>query len=80
MEIPINLYIIVFDNHFPFQKSIFRHSKYILGDKLDNYAQKNLKKKNIYIYIYFAKKKGGGVFLPENAYFHFCLSILLFGK
>ena len=30
----------LFENHFPFQKSVFRHSKYILGDKLDNYVQK----------------------------------------
>ena len=34
----INLNIILFDNHFSFQKSVFRHSKYILGD--DNYVQK----------------------------------------
>ena len=37
-------YIILFDNHFPFQTSVFCLSRYILGDVLDNYAQK-LKKK-----------------------------------
>ena len=39
---PINLYIIVFGNHSPFQKSVFGHSKYmyILGDELDKYVKK----------------------------------------
>ena len=27
-----------FDNHSPFQKSVFGHSKYILGDVLDKYV------------------------------------------
>ena len=49
MERPINLYIILFDNHFPFQKSVFCHSKYILGDVLDNYVKKSEKN-------FFAKK------------------------
>ena len=37
---PINLYIIVFNNQFPFQKSVCGHSKYILGDVLDKYVKK----------------------------------------
>ena len=42
MERPINLYIILFDNHSPFQKSVFGHSKYVRGDVhvLDKYIQK----------------------------------------
>ena len=42
MEKAFNLYItcILFDNHSPFQKSVFGHSKYILGDVLDKYIQK----------------------------------------
>ena len=36
VERPINL----FDNHSPFQKSVFHCSKYILGDVLDKYVQK----------------------------------------
>ena len=54
MKRPINLYIILFDNHFPFQKSVFFcHSKYIVGDVLDNSVQK-------YDKIFLAKN----VFLP----------------
>ena len=45
MDRPINLYIILFDNHSPFQKSVFGHSKYILGDVLDKYVQTFEKKK-----------------------------------
>ena len=37
---PINLNIILFDNHSPFQKSVFCYSKYILGDVQDKYVQK----------------------------------------
>ena len=56
MEIPINLYSILFDNHFPFQKSVFV-IKYILGDVLRKYIQifekKNKKqfsaKKNVFL-------------------------------
>ena len=53
MERPINLYIKLFDNHSPFQKSsfFFCYSKYILGEVLDKYVQKFEKKKYIYIYI-----------------------------
>ena len=40
VERPINLYIILCDNHSHFQKSVFGHSKYILGDVLDKYIQK----------------------------------------
>ena len=41
MERAINLNIIIFENHYPFQKSdFFCHSKYILRDVLDNYVQK----------------------------------------
>ena len=49
---PINLYIILFENHFPFQKSVFCHSKYTLGDVLDNYVQKYEKR-----FIFFLQKK-----------------------
>ena len=49
VERPI-LYIILFDNHFPFQKSAFSHSKYIFGDLLDTFVQK-------YEIIFFAKKR-----------------------
>ena len=57
VERPINLYNILFDNHFPFQKSFFCHSKYILGDVLDNYVQ-NFEK----IFVFFFLQKN--VFLP----------------
>ena len=50
VERPINLYIILFDNHSPFQKSVFGHYKYILGDVLDKYVQEYEKK-------YFLPKK-----------------------
>ena len=40
VERPVYLYIILFDNHFPFQKPVFGHSKYLLGDVLDKYVQK----------------------------------------
>ena len=60
VERPIDLNIILFDNHSPFQKSVFGHSKYILGDALDKYVQK-------YIHVYkkkiFSAKKKKKVFL-----------------
>ena len=50
----------------------FCHSKCFLGDVLDNYVQKFEK--------IFLQKKKKNVFLPWNAYIHFNLSFLLFGK
>ena len=64
MERPINLYIILFDNHSPFQKSVFCHSKYIFGDVLDNYVQKYEKivfAKNMYFSLEYKYS-----FLPFN--------------
>ena len=46
VERPINLYIILFDNHFPFQKSVFvilSHSKYTKKKK------KKKKKKKVFL-------------------------------
>ena len=39
VETPINLCIILFDNHSHISKSVFCYSKYILGDVLDKYVQ-----------------------------------------
>ena len=66
VETPINLCIILFDNHSHVYKSVFGYSKYILGDVLDTYVQKfnkNIFCKNLYfalecIYMY--------SFLPFN--------------
>ena len=43
VERPINLYIILFDNHSPFQKSVFVHSKYILSMMYWTNMFKNMK-------------------------------------
>ena len=39
---PVDLYIILFDKHSPFQKSVvqFCRCKYIIGDVLDKYVQR----------------------------------------
>ena len=63
VERPINLCIILFDNHSPFQISVFRHSKYILGDVLDKYVQKYAEEKVSAKKMYF--------FALECIYIHF---------
>ena len=65
MEIPINLYIILFANYFPFQTSVFCHSKYNHGDVLDNNVQKYEKKKKK------KKKKKKMFFCPRMHIFIF---------
>ena len=66
----LSIYIILFDNHFPFQKPFcFCYSKSILGIVLDKCVQTFGK-------IFSAKKC---IFALE-CYIHFYLSISLFGK
>ena len=49
VERPINLYIILFDNHSPFQKSVFGHSKDVLDKYVQKYEKYFLQKKNVFL-------------------------------